>query len=117
MPLLLESVPASLKRGDILRLPENYDLGPGSGPVDVMVYYPFKDGCGMGLLTVSGYKAGHVFAILPERSGGPHHIDVKWLTAHWDEWFCYAWGEEMIRVDISKTILLEWDRREIVEKM
>ena len=34
--LLLESGRAELWRGDMLRLPENYDLGPGSGPVDLL---------------------------------------------------------------------------------
>jgi len=47
MLLLLESGRTELWRGDILRLPENDDLGPGSGPVDVLVYDPHDDTCGL----------------------------------------------------------------------
>ncbi len=54
--------------GDVLRLPENYDLGPGSEPVDLLVYDPRDDEYGLGLMVVSGYKAGLIFSIFPRES-------------------------------------------------
>ena len=83
MPLLLESGCSELWRGDILRLPESY-LGPGSGPVDLLVYDPRDDSCGLGLMAASGYKAGLIWSILPIESRRPDaiRIDMGWLRRH-----------------------------------
>jgi hypothetical protein len=117
MTLLLESGRAELWRGDILRLPENYDLGPGSGPVDVMVYLPWDHDRGLGFIVVSGYKSGHVFCILPAESKRENAqcLDMTWLKIHWADWFCYEWNGAMRVIDIARTEILEWDHRMIVE--
>jgi hypothetical protein len=117
MPLLLESGRAELWRGDILRLPENYDLGPGSGPVDLLVYDPGDLGYGLGLMVVSGYKAGLTWMVLPEESRRGHaiSIDMEWLKRNWETWFAYPWAGGVRVIDIAQTGILEWDRRTIVE--
>jgi hypothetical protein len=91
---LLESGRTELWRGDILRLPENDDLGPDSGPVDVMVYDPRENGYGLGIMVVSGYKSGLTWHILPQESSRDDAIciDMDWLKIHWDNWFCYEWN-------------------------
>jgi len=117
MPLLLESGRTELWRGDILRLPENYDLGPGSRPVDLIVYDPREADYGLGLVTVSGYKAGLTWFILPRESARENAIciDMGWLKIHWKNWFAYEWDGAMRVIDIARTEILEWDRRMIVE--
>lgn len=114
---LVESGRAELWRGDILRLPENYDLGPGSGPVDILVYDPHDESCGLGLMVASGYKAGLTWSILPIESRRPNAIciDMGWLRRNWDVWFAYQWNGAMRVIDIDRTEILEWDRRMIVE--
>lgn len=117
MPPLLESGRTELWRGDILRLPENYDLGPGSGPVDLLVYDPHDDTCGLGLMVVSGYKAGLTWSILPieSRRIDAICIDMDWLKRNWDVWFAYQWNGALRVIDINSAEILEWDRRMIVE--
>jgi len=117
MPLLLESGRAELWRGDVLRLPENYDLGPDSGPVDVMVYLPRDPDCGLGVIVVSGYKAGHPWFVLPRESKRENAwcIDMNWLKIHWNDWFAYEWNGKMRTIDIARTEILRWDHRMIVE--
>ena len=45
MSLLTELDKPRLDRGDILRLSDNYDAGPGTGPVDLLVFDPRDDEC------------------------------------------------------------------------
>lgn len=117
MPFLTDYGEEALFTGDILRLPENYDLGPGSAPVDLMVFEPLDEECGLGLVVVSGYKAGLVYALLPVDSlkGGSRSICMDWLKREWNRWFCYAFGDEMKIIAMEKTRLFSWDKREIVE--
>jgi hypothetical protein len=117
MTLLLESGRTELWRGDIPRLPENYDLGPGSRPVDVMAYDPRKNRCGLGVMVVSGYKSGLTWHIFPRESARDNAIciDMDWLKIHWDAWFAYQWNGRMRVIDIARAEILEWDRRMIVE--
>lgn len=116
MPLLLESGCSELWRGDILRLPESY-LGPGSRPVDLLVYDPRDDSCDLGLMAASGYKAGLIWSILPIESRRPDAIciDMGWLRRNWDVWFTYQWNGAMRVIDIAGAEILDWDRRMIVE--
>jgi hypothetical protein len=117
MPLLLESGRTELWRGDLLRLAENYDLGPGSDPVDLLVYEPHDDACGLGLMVASGYKAGLTWIVFPleSRRDGSRCIDIAWLKRNWDRWIAYQWDGRMRVIDIARTELLEWDRRTILE--
>ena len=117
MTLSLECGRTELRRGHIFRLPENYDLGPGNGPVDVMVYDPQESGCGLGVIVVSGYKSGLIWHIFPKESARENAIciDMDWLKIHWDVWFAYQWNDRMRVIDIARTEILEWDHRMIVE--
>ena len=117
MCLLTECGEEALFTGDVLRLPENYDLGPGSRPVDLMVYEPHDEECGLGLLVVSGYKAGLIYALLPVESlkGGSRAICLDWLKREWNRWFCYAHEDDMRVIDLNQTRVFSWDKREIVE--
>ena len=117
MTLLPQSGRAELLRGDVLRLPENYDLGPDGGPVDLMIYDPNDADCGLGVMVVSGYKAGLTWSIFPKESSGRKAglIDIGWLKSNWDKWFCYEWNGQMRVIDIARTEILEWDQRMIVE--
>ena len=42
MPRLLDLADDFLIVGDVIRLSDNYDLGPGSGPVDLLIFDPVK---------------------------------------------------------------------------
>lgn len=117
MAQLKDTAGGALCIGDILRLPENYDLGPGSAPVDLMVYEPQDEDCGLGLLVISGYKAGLVYALLPLASlkDGMRALDTDWLTENWNRWFCYEHGDGMRVIDIDGVKVLGWDKRIIEE--
>ena len=117
MVRLTDSPEAALYTGDVLRLPENYDLGPGSPPVDLMVFEPHDEECGLGLLVLSGYKAGLIYALLPPDSlkGGSRAICLDWLKAHWARWFCYEHDGGMRVIDVDNTRIFPWNKREIVE--
>lgn len=117
--LLLDST-SDLYAGDILRLSNNYDLGPGSGPVDLIVFDPLQDDAGMGLLVVSGYKSGKTLSIFPLASlpAGARAIDRQWLIDNWDDWFRYTYHpnvDNAAPIPIAGTKVLAWDEREIVE--
>lgn len=119
MRLLTDLAGESLWRGDILRLAHNYDLGPGSGPVDLMVYDP-GGGDGLGLIVVSGYKAGLTLAIFPAEScrAGARSLETSWLLKNWDRWFCYTYQTDAagkpLAVPVAGTLVLDWTEREIV---
>ena len=117
MTLLVDTTQEALWTGDILRLPENYDLGPGSLPVDLIVYDPNDEECGLGLLVVSGYKAGLVYALLPAQSlkGGSRALDLDWLRDNWNSWFCYAHEGNTRVMAIDKTRVISWEKRMILE--
>lgn len=120
MSVMLSRVDApedALQIGDILRLPENCDLGPGSLPVDLLVFDPNDDECGLGLVTLSGYKAGLVYALLPLDSlvPGARLIDPGWLSANWDRWFCYEHEGRMRVMDRSRARVIAWNKRLITE--
>ena len=117
MVALKDIAHGALAIGDILRLPENYDLGPGSDPVDLMVFDPQDSECGLGLLVISGYKAGLIYARLPLASlkDGTQSLDTGWLTDNWNRWFCYEHGDGMRVIDIDRVKVLGWDKRIVQE--
>ncbi|KQS89643.1 MULTISPECIES: Imm45 family immunity protein [unclassified Rhizobium] len=85
--------------GDVLRLPENYDLGPGSEPVDLLVYDPRDDEYGLGLMVVSGYKAGLIFSVFPRESRSlDNGLSVEWLLGNWDRWFRFTYVDQPVPV-------------------
>ena len=117
MPLLVDMRGEALAGGDILRLSDNYDTGPGSGPVDLMVYHPRDDGYGDGLIVASGYKAGLIFAIFPRESIHPDKlgISVDWLVGNWDDWFQFTYRREQ-RIPLDKARVLRVDQRSMPEE-
>lgn len=103
---------ASLGIGDILRLPENYDLGPGSGPLDLLVCELNEDG--PALVVASGQKAGLVFATLPPEARGPDRgLSSRWLLANWDRWFRFTHLDAP--VPFEDALVLRWDARSLPE--
>ncbi|MDO9415241.1 Imm45 family immunity protein [Pararhizobium sp.] len=109
----LAGLDRDLHIGDILRLPENYDLGPGSAPVDLLVCETNDDG--LGLIVVSGYKAGLVYAILPgaSKAGESRVIAHGWLMENWDKWFCYGYQDGMRTIPMESAVILAWDQRDL----
>ncbi len=117
MPLLTELEDARLYAGDILRLPHSYDLGPSSGPVDLLVFDPRDGEAGLGLITASGYKAGLVFCVLPKESphSGGAGLSAKWLIRNWDRWITYTYHPET-RIPVEKAVVLRKDARTLPEE-
>lgn len=117
--LLTEMADESLWRGDVIRLVHNYDLGPGSEPVDLMVYDPHQDEAGLGLVVVSGYKSGLTLSIFPVAScgAGKRSLETSWLLRHWNDWFCYTYPTDengrLIPVPLEGTLVIRPDEREI----
>lgn len=120
MPLLTEMPDESLWCGDIVRLVHNYDLGPGSEAVDLMVYDPNQDDAGLGVMVVSGYKSGLTLSVFPGSSCGPgmRSLETSWLLRHWDNWFCDTYPRDeaggLVPVPVEGTLVIRWDEREIV---
>lgn len=121
MPRLLTNLAGeSLWRGDVIRLVHNYDLGSGSPPVDLLVYDPRDDETGLGVITVSGYKAGLTLSIFPKEStaAGKRSLEVSWLLDNWEKWFCYSYengADGMPKpLPVEGTLVLDWSEREIV---
>ncbi|WP_137929046.1 Imm45 family immunity protein [Mesorhizobium comanense] len=115
MPRLLDLADDLIAVGDIVRLSDNYDTGPGTGPVDLLVFDPRDDNAGMGLVVVSGYKSGLVFAVLPlesrfEKKAG---LSKAWLIENWDKWFVFTYQGGP--VPIAETVILRWNERMTVE--
>lgn len=111
MPLLTDLAGQALDRGDILRLSENYDLKPGSGPVDLMVFDPRDDEAGLGLIVASGYKSGLVLHVFPRASLHPQGgLSVDWLIANWRDWFVFTYHADA-RIPFEDARVLHWDAR------
>jgi hypothetical protein len=115
MPRLLDLADDCLIIGDVIRLSDNYDLGPGSGPVDLLLFNPQEDETGLGLMVASGYKAGLIFAILPEESRFERKLSLSkaWLIENWDKWFVFTYQGGP--VPIEGTVILRWNERMTVE--
>jgi hypothetical protein len=117
MPLLVDLAGDELGTGDILRLSDDYDTGPGSGPVDLLVYDPRQDDCGLGMVVASGRKAGLILHNLPiasrSKNGG---LSVDWLIANWDDWFVFTYHGDA-RIPVGKARILRWDSRTMPEEI
>lgn len=117
MPLLVDLAGDALGSGDIVRLPDDYDAGPGSGPVDLMVYDPRHDDCGLGMVVVSGYKSGLILHHLPLASNAPGGgLSVDWLIANWDDWFVFTYHQDR-RIPVERTRVLRWNARTLPEEL
>jgi hypothetical protein len=124
MPLLTDLAGEALGPGDILRLPDNYDTGPGSGPVDLLVFDPREDDYGLGLIVASGYKSGLILHLFPKASRGPGEratrgLSVDWLVANWRDWFRYTYHTTVDRPDpipLEGARVLRWDARTMPEE-
>ncbi len=119
MQRLLEFGRGFLQVGDVLRLSDCTRLGPDTVPLDLMVVETFGDGDGIGLMVMSGQRAGRIFGALPRESRGPEgrqELSIDWLRANWDEWFTYLYFPEAGSVPIAKAEILPWDNRLLVEE-
>lgn len=72
-----------------------------------MVFDPREDDCGLGVMTVTGYKAGLILSVCPSASkpDGYRGLSADWLIANWDDWFCYGHGE-LKPIPISQVAVL-----------
>ncbi len=116
MPLLTDLEGDALGPGDILRLSENYDLKPGSGPVDLMVFDPRDDAVGLGLIVTSGYKAGlvlHEFPLASRHAEGG--LSVDWLIANWNDWFVFTYYRDHL-IPVEDARVLRRDQRTMPEE-
>ena len=117
MPLLVDLAGETLGPGDIVRLSDNYDTGPGSGPVDLMVYDPRQDDCGLGMIVASGYKSGLILHDFPLASHSPQGgLSVDWLIANWHDWFVFTYHEDH-RIPVEQTRVLRWNARTMPEEL
>lgn len=93
---LLDMPDESLWRGDRLRLAHHPSLGPGSPPLDLMIYELWGYDDRLGLLILHGYKAGMpLFYFPPESQGqGKLSVETSWLIRSWNDWFCYGYTDE-----------------------
>ena len=116
MPLQTALAGDRLHAGDILRLSDNYDTGPGSGPVDLMVFDP-RDEAGLGLIVTSGFKAGLVLHVFPKASMAADGagLSVDWLIANWDDWFVYTYAKG--RIPVEKARVLRKDARTLPQEL
>jgi hypothetical protein len=83
-----------------------------------MVVETFGDGDGIGLMVMSGARAGRIFCALPPESRGPEGrqvLSIDWLRANWDSWFTYLYFPEAGSVPVEKSEILSWDGRQLVE--
>jgi hypothetical protein len=119
MPSLLTDMPdESLWAGDVIRLVDDHDLGPGAGPVDLMLFDP-RDGAGLGVVVLSGGKSGLILSVFPGAScgTGKRSLETAWLLRHWDDWFCYTYPRDEagrpIPLPLEGTLVIRPDEREI----
>ena len=120
LPRLLDIEGGCLNVGDILRLSDCTILGPDTVPLDLMVVETFGDGDGIGLMVVSGHRAGRIFGVLPIESRGPEGrqvLDLEWLRANWDAWFAYLHFPELGSTPLEKAAVLFWKERHLVEEL
>lgn len=82
----------SLWRGDVIRLPHHPGIGPGSPPVDLLIYELWGFEQILGLMVLKGYKAGMPLFYAPKESQGEGKLSLEtaWLHVHWDKWFVYS---------------------------
>lgn len=66
-------------------------------------------------MVTSGYKAGLVFAVLPEESRFEKKpaLSKVWLIENWDKWFVFTYQGGP--VPIEDTVILRWNERMTVE--
>jgi len=83
-PIKLIECEGNIQRGCVLRCRGSQ---PYEAYVDFMLMeYPCGEDRRYALLVVSGYKAGLVFAVLPEEANAGPGITAGWLKANWPKW-------------------------------
>jgi len=76
----------SLQRGSVIRCAGTY---PYEDYVDFMIIeYPCSQNVQYALMVDSGYKAGLIFAVLPEEANAikGSGINIDWLKTNWSKW-------------------------------
>ncbi|WP_192984048.1 Imm45 family immunity protein [Pseudomonas sp. EggHat1] len=69
--------------GSILRSPQSRQA---EGEIDLMVFDPQDPQAGMGLMAVTGQKAGLILVLLPKESCDGRAIKSRWLVDNWRTW-------------------------------
>jgi hypothetical protein len=94
---LVELRDESLWRGDVFRFPFNPCLGPGSRPVEMLLFEVWGYEQVLGLVPTSGYKAGLPYCYFPPESQGEDRLSLEtaWLHENWGKWLGYEeWSNE-----------------------
>lgn len=79
--------------GTVLRVPTVRQSGDWyrDSVVDFLIFdaFSFGKGCGLGLIVMSGYKAGKVNVIFPDSSSskGKRALNKTWLMDNWKRYF------------------------------
>lgn len=68
--------------GSILRSPQSQ----AGVEIDLMVFDPQDPQAGMGLMAVTGQKAGLILVLLPKESCDERAIKSRWLVDNWRTW-------------------------------
>jgi hypothetical protein len=88
MGKLVDTNKDSLRRGALIKFPASH---PFEGMVVMMVWQEFFKALPMGLITITGYKAGiNPYVTFPvevcERADMPPCVPCKWLRENWNHW-------------------------------
>lgn len=81
----------SLWRGDVFRFPFHPSLGPGSKPVEMLLFEAWGFDDVLGLVPISGYKAGLPHCYFPKDSQGDNRLTLETSRLHknWGDWLVY----------------------------
>ncbi|MFM0393910.1 Imm45 family immunity protein [Paraburkholderia phytofirmans] len=80
---LIESADPEMKRGTLLRFAAGQ---PFESHVVMMVCEAPDKSDRLGLITISGYKAGiNCYVVFPKETS-PYHVSTRWLIDNWQLW-------------------------------
>ncbi|REG13921.1 Imm45 family immunity protein [Roseateles depolymerans] len=107
---LLDYESENLFAGTVIRVPTMRHSGNWyyDSVVDFLVFdaISYEEGCGLGLIVMSGPKAGKINTILPGVSlaKGAQAISKSWLVKNWNEYFYSDGTPDQAWVSIVESI-------------
>lgn len=99
----LTDIKTSVSRGSVFRV---RGKSPYEQVVDFMVYDPHDSNRGLGIVVVSGYKAGLPLVIFPVESydSSSGSLDRDWLINNWSKWVYPECPVEFVEVAENYTV-------------